>query len=275
MRELLSGRRRVVTSPRALSRRPAAPRRWRRCRRPRRSAPHADVHRARRAASTASRPARASCDGSRTRRRRRRRRRRTTATMGSPTRTAPADDDDDADADADAKLITDASLKLLRERMDAIETREASMDIVRLLVLDASGAFYTLVPIRPRSRGERRFLRNFPGASLRSSLGFNPHHRRLSTPPDAFELHPDVRSYGTALSARAGPPARLPRGRRPAPIAERRDVPRRGRQGGRYVRDARASAVERADTPERRRGRRPRDFRCALYAGSHTTASAR
>jgi len=193
----------------------------------------------------------------------------------SDEKTAPADDDDDADADADAKLITDASLKLLRERMDAIETREASMDIVRLLVLDASGAFYTLVPIRPRSRGERRFLRTFPGASLRSSLGFNPHHRRLSTPPDAFELHPDVRSYGTALSARAGPPARLPRGRRPAPIAERRDVPRRGRQGGRYVRDARASAVERADTPERRRGRRPRDFRCALYAGSHTTALAR
>jgi malate dehydrogenase len=31
----------------------------------------------------------------------------------------------------------------------------------------ASGAFYTLVPIRPRSRGERRSLRTFPGVSLR------------------------------------------------------------------------------------------------------------
>jgi ATP-dependent Clp protease, protease subunit len=43
------------------------------------------------------------------------------------------------------------------------------------------GAFYlTLVPIRPRSRGERRFLRTFPGASLRpGSLAFNPRPRRL------------------------------------------------------------------------------------------------
>ena len=67
---------------------------------------------------------------------------------------------------------------------------------------DASGAFYlTLVPIRPRRRGERRSLRTFPpGASLRpGSLAFNPRPRRLSTPPDAFELHPDVRSYGTTL----------------------------------------------------------------------------
>jgi 1-phosphatidylinositol-4-phosphate 5-kinase len=56
------------------------------------------------------------------------------------------------------------------------------------------GAFYTLVPIRPRSRGERRSLRTLPGASLRpGSLAFNPDTpRRLSTPPDAFELHPDI-----------------------------------------------------------------------------------
>ena len=53
------------------------------------------------------------------------------------------------------------------------------------------GAFYTLVPIRPRSRGERRSLRTLPGASLRPPLAFNPRPRRLSTPPDAFELHPD------------------------------------------------------------------------------------
>jgi hypothetical protein len=44
----------------------------------------------------------------------------------------------------------------------------------------------TLVPIRPRRRGERRSSRTFsPGASLRpGSLAFNPDTpRRLSTPP--------------------------------------------------------------------------------------------
>ena len=56
------------------------------------------------------------------------------------------------------------------------------------------GAFYTLVPIRPRRRGERRSLRTFPGVSLRPPLAFNPRPRRLSTPTDAFELHPDLRS---------------------------------------------------------------------------------
>jgi len=67
-----------------------------------------------------------------------------------------------------------------------------------------SGAFYTPVPIRPRSRGERRSLRTFAVVSLRpGSLAFDPRHRRLSTPPtDAFQLHPDVRSYGpSTLSA--------------------------------------------------------------------------
>jgi uncharacterized protein YdiU (UPF0061 family) len=47
----------------------------------------------------------------------------------------------------------------------------------------------TLVPIRPRSRGARRSLRTLPGASLRPPLAFNPRPRRLSTPPDAFQLH--------------------------------------------------------------------------------------
>ena len=55
------------------------------------------------------------------------------------------------------------------------------------------GAFYTLVPIRPRSRGERRSLRTFPGVSLRPPPAFNLRPRRRSTPPDdAFELHPDI-----------------------------------------------------------------------------------
>jgi len=63
------------------------------------------------------------------------------------------------------------------------------------------GALYTLVPIRPRWRGERRSLRTFAVISLRpGSPAFNPDTpRRLTTPSDAFQLHPDVRSYGTAL----------------------------------------------------------------------------
>jgi len=46
------------------------------------------------------------------------------------------------------------------------------------------GAFsFTLVPIRPRRRGERRFLRTFAVVSLRpGSLAFNPQPQRLSTP---------------------------------------------------------------------------------------------
>jgi hypothetical protein len=67
------------------------------------------------------------------------------------------------------------------------------------------GAFCTLVPIRPRWRGERRSLRIFAGTSLRPHLAFNPDTpRRLSTPTDAFELHPDVASYGTTLSRQGG-----------------------------------------------------------------------
>jgi hypothetical protein len=69
-----------------------------------------------------------------------------------------------------------------------------------VMILTADGAFYlTLVPIRSRWRGERRSLRTFPGVSLRPHLAFNPRPRRLSTPSDAFQLHPDVALYGTTL----------------------------------------------------------------------------
>jgi hypothetical protein len=44
---------------------------------------------------------------------------------------------------------------------------------------DYKGAFYTLVPIRPRCRGERRSLRTFAVVSLRPPLAFNPRPRRL------------------------------------------------------------------------------------------------
>ena len=84
------------------------------------------------------------------------------------------------------------------------------------------GAFYTLVPIRPRRRGERRSLRTLPVVSLRPPLAFNPRPRRLSTPPDAFELHPDNRLYGTTLSGGG----RRPPQRRRRPGRRRAQVPR-------------------------------------------------
>ena len=64
-------------------------------------------------------------------------------------------------------------------------------------VLGRVHSIITLVPVRPRSRGARRSLRTLlPGASLLSSLAFNPRPRRLSTSTDAFQLHPDVALYG-------------------------------------------------------------------------------
>jgi amino acid transporter len=58
-----------------------------------------------------------------------------------------------------------------------------SYRVGKTFAIQGLGAFYTLVPIRPRWRGERRSLRTLPGASLRpGSLAFNPRPRRLSTP---------------------------------------------------------------------------------------------
>ena len=64
---------------------------------------------------------------------------------------------------------------------------------------------FTLVPIRPRWRGERRSLRT------NTSRRISPRTPRFQRPPstpfnstsDAFQLHPDVRSYGTTLSTRS------------------------------------------------------------------------
>ena len=98
---------------------------------------------------------------------------------------------------------------------------------------ERSGAFYlTLVPIRPRSRGERRSLRTFAVVSLRPPHAFNLRPRRLSTPTDAFQLHPHVRSYGMALRhrARAHFPAR--EGHRVVREDVRTDRAGRGRPGG-------------------------------------------
>ena len=77
-----------------------------------------------------------------------------------------------------------------RRRRQAKKMTPGQLDLENK-VLDAFESFYTLVPIRPRSRGERRSLRTFAGDSLRPPLGFNTRPRRLSTPTDAFQLHPD------------------------------------------------------------------------------------
>ena len=66
-----------------------------------------------------------------------------------------------------------------------------------------SGASYisfTLVPVRPRSRGARRFLRTDFRIRLSPPIPRWFRSRRASTPfnstPDAFRRHPDVASYG-------------------------------------------------------------------------------
>ena len=128
--------------------------------------------------------------------------------------------------------------------------------------VSVSGAFYTLVPIRPRRRCGRRSLRTFPSVSLRPPLAFNTRPRRLSTPTDAFELPPDVRLYRTALSlgrrrrksrrrgcardAHAGPDARPQDDDRAVPAVARRARHRQRRRDDQRV----ASAERRARAGE-------------------------
>jgi len=145
--------------------------------------------------------------------------------------------------------------------------------------VDVSGAFYlTLVPIRPRRRGERDSLRTLPGASLHpGSLAFNTRPRRLSTPTDAFELHPDFALYGQFLdpqrtrsggrrsrfSSRAGIRTNLCSRRARATSARRGSY--RGCTRRRAGRRRRATKSERRRRrPTRRRRRRPRRPRGAF-----------
>jgi len=67
-------------------------------------------------------------------------------------------------------------------------------------VFEARSFYLTPVPIRPRSRGERRSLRTFfPGARFSPPRVHRFQSRHTATPfnsaSDAFERHPDVRSY--------------------------------------------------------------------------------
>jgi hypothetical protein len=147
---------------------------------------------------------------------------------------------------ADDALVWE-SMDILRE----LETRfpdapaltpadeDGAAKMEAFIAREVEGAFYlTLVPIRPRRRGERRSLRTLlPGDSLRlGSHAFNPRPRRLSTSTDAFQLHPDVRSYVTAPSRR-----RRRRGR--VQVPHRRRLRRREGPG------------RSAETPSRTRGR--------------------
>ena len=144
----------------------------------------------------------------------------------------------------------------------------------------SSGAFCTLVPIRPRSRGERRSLRTFAGASLRPSpLAFNPRPRRLSTSTDAFQLHPDIIARIERPSTSPPPPSRLARRRastlapgtrgrvqeRPRVAQDRRRGRRPARGHGARARGRGGSAATRTRrtrrTRRRRRRRRARRFR--------------
>ena len=75
-----------------------------------------------------------------------------------------------------------------------------------------ASSFCTLVPIRPRRRGERRFLRTFPGASLRPSPRF-----QSADPPSSSSLLPPP-----------PPPAHAARRERLAELKASASVPRFG-----------------------------------------------
>jgi hypothetical protein len=78
-----------------------------------------------------------------------------------------------------------ARLSYLSRRLEVIEAENARAlraDERASAAEEKARSISTLVPIRPRSRGEHRSLRTFPGASLRPSPAFNPDTpRRLST----------------------------------------------------------------------------------------------
>ena len=84
-------------------------------------------------------------------------------------------------------------------RLSAIRARRCASNVSTRKIKARSIHWSPYDPVR---RGERRSLRTFAGASLRPPLPFNPRPRRLSTPTDAFQLHPDIASYGTTLRPR-------------------------------------------------------------------------
>ena len=121
---------------------------------------------------------------------------------------------------------------------DVLEMTRASVAAALVVVVDAldaaSGASLRLLPIRPRRRGARRSLRRTfsPSAYLRAPLGFDPDTpRRLSTLPDAYELHPDVRSCGPSTLSRIRMPGRV------VPSSARGAADARAHDSGRALRE--------------------------------------
>jgi hypothetical protein len=170
--------------------------------------------------------------------------------------------------------------------------REKKLDVGGVLkaatrILRARGAFYTLVPIRPRWRGERRSLRTLPGASLRpGSLAFNPDTPRcLSTPlltplnstPTSLRMErPSEDPWGLYALFGAFVPAEHRATHAKHVDALQRMARERGGVGGGGGGDTAYTAAG-----ERKRARvddagpaGPSGLRCVLYTSPHTTALA-
>ena len=75
-----------------------------------------------------------------------------------------------------AKALEDASAWRAAQRRAAETPAARATATARLQEEDVLRRVLYTVPhtVRPRSRGERRFLMTFVGVSLRPSLGFNP-----------------------------------------------------------------------------------------------------
>jgi hypothetical protein len=143
------------------------------------------------------------------------------------------------------------------------EIRDKRLKKLSWLRVTSIGAFYTLVPIRPRSRGERRSLRTLPVVSLRpGSPAFNPRPRRLSTSTDAFQLHPDEHRR---LGAKGWRDHRRGDGRQPARDVAAHEVRRAARLGVGRARGVgvrgRARAVALEQRARETQGPRGRGFR--------------
>jgi len=105
--------------------------------------------------------------------------------------------------------LTDAGLHRIVTTTTFRHTgKRTNPHVIRDMIITHLRGTDTLVPIRPRSRGERRSLRTLPGVSLRpGSLAFKPRPRRLSTPLltpfNSTRLHPGTDASERELEALA------------------------------------------------------------------------
>ena len=112
-------------------------------------------------------------------------------------------------------LDIESTLRVVCDKVLHDHAVDAAARKKRGVALGVLGAFYTLVPIRPRWRGERRSLRTF-------ARRLSPPTPRFQSPPSTpfnstltpLNSTPTFASYGTALMARYSAPRRRRRGRR-------------------------------------------------------------